>query len=103
MEKVERILAAEDSARKGIAEARDVASTLRSAADAEALRIRDDARAAAEREAAAVRAELVGAAKADADRFEADARVRLAESLKTARARTGDAVTRIVDRMAEQG
>lgn len=94
MEKLERVLAAEDNARSGVSRAADDAASIRAAGLEEARTL--EARIAAEtaETIARQRSEIVGSAEAEAARISQDAGSRIGASLDTAAGRLDAVVAR---------
>jgi vacuolar-type H+-ATPase subunit H len=92
MEKLERVLDAEENARQVVARAREEAAAIRNSGDTDARTIEAQARAESAELRARQRAEIVGAAKAVAARIAQDADAR-AEALRVRAAEKADAVT----------
>lgn len=95
MEKLERVLAAEENARLVVSRASDEAASIRAAATQEADTIASRVAAEAADSIERQRSEMLGAARAQADRINADAEREVAVALTTAAERMDAVVSRI--------
>jgi vacuolar-type H+-ATPase subunit H len=100
VEKVEKILAAEEAARHVVAEARDEAVRVRAAAESDARGVLSDAQASAAAGASEARSALISAAEAESRSIRADAEKSLGESLKASRGKVDAAVGTLVEKLA---
>ncbi|HEY5548045.1 MAG TPA: hypothetical protein VIL17_00450 [Coriobacteriia bacterium] len=95
MEKLERVLVAEDDAREALADAQVEAARLRAAAVEEARRIETDVAGSCDATIASERSAKLAAARAEAARIAQEATDRRTATLDEARSRLDGAVARI--------
>lgn len=95
MEKLERVLVAEEDAREALADARVESTHLRAAARDEARRIEKDSARCCDADMASERAATLTEAQAEADRIIRESRDRRDRTALAARGRLDDAVRRI--------
>jgi vacuolar-type H+-ATPase subunit H len=95
VEKLERVLVAEENARQTVARAVDEAAALRLAAREEAARIERESAEASRRTVDALRDEVLSAVRAESDRLLAQAEADRAAALSLAQGRVESVVTRL--------
>lgn len=96
MEKLERVLVAEEDARQAVARAADDGAAVRLAARAEAARIERESAEASRRSVDAVRDEVLTAARTESDRLLREAEAERAAALVLAQGRTESVVARLM-------
>ena len=95
MEKLERVLTAEDDARSTLVDARSEAAAIRAAGVEDARRIETEAAESSRRAVAAQREKVLARAHAEADALSAEAAELRERTLASARDRLDDTVRRI--------
>ena len=101
VEKLEKILHAEEAARLRLSEARDEVTSMVTDAAAEAATIRDEAAREAAEEAARRTAAIMDSAAREVEQMRATAHAELDALLGAAEGRVPSAVTAVIDQLVE--